>query len=149
MKRVYIASSLMNHERVSIIKKKLEARNITITYDWTPHAQDVINGCQEKSEEGLRQIAMNEFQGIVDADVVLIMMPGRNGTHFEYGMAYVLRKQIVYLDDRSDVDPKFFEPIHFLPEVEYFDDEDMAVDATVAKCHGPTHLMDHIRRRDV
>ena len=81
---VYVASSLKNLERVQSINNKLrDTYNIGITYDWTPHAVDVINGCPATDEQILREIAYSEFRGIIDASVVFIIMPGRYGTHFE------------------------------------------------------------------
>lgn len=128
-KSVYIASSLKNYERVVQVNKRLHDEfGVITTYDWTPHAVGVLEGNPEKDPQKLREIAYREFQGIINAGVMLIVMPGRLGTHFEYGLAFGIQVPIVYLDDRDMPSAeKRFEPIHFLQSVYYYDKEDEAL----------------------
>jgi nucleoside 2-deoxyribosyltransferase len=138
MKQIYIASSLLNHKRVSRIRDTFKDKyHITLTYDWTPHAEDVLAGKGATDEKVLRQIAYNEFNAVIHAQAVLVIMPGRTGTHFEYGMAYALQKPIVYLDDREDVEPskRRFEPIHYLGNVYYTGNEGTAVSQIIDIVH--------------
>lgn len=128
--KVYIASSILNHRRVIDIANKLIKRyDMIITYDWTPHARAILDGNPPKGEKQLSEIAERELKGVINSDAILVLMPGRTGTHFEYGVAYALNKPIVYLNDNDDLsdEEKFMEPLHHLDGVEYFTDEDEAL----------------------
>ncbi|MEF2781897.1 MAG: hypothetical protein U0N20_02245 [Clostridium sp.] len=40
------------------------------------------------------EYAKSEFQGIIDSDVVIILLPAGRGTHIELGMALALNKKV-------------------------------------------------------
>lgn len=112
--KFYIASKLGNHEQVRLLADKLKAAGWVHTFDWTKHIS-------EKSSDSrtLLSIGQQEFDGVRDADVVIVLMPGGRGTHTEFGMAIALNK-IVYLchiDDtyfRCDDNTSSF---YWLPQV--------------------------------
>lgn len=118
--KVYIASTLSNYERVNDIRDKLAARGVQVTYDWTIWANN-----RSTDPVVLRQVAIDEINGIMQADYILMIAPGRLGTHFEYGLAFGLQKQIVYLVDKYDGPD---EPIMHLDDVLYMKDEAEAID---------------------
>lgn len=96
MSTVYVASSLHNKERTSEIVSKLKQLGLTITYDWTQHG--FID-----DEHDRAAAAYDEINGVSEADVLLIVWPGRNGTHFEWGVAYGSGKPVVVLlEDNND-----------------------------------------------
>jgi len=87
------------------------------TYDWTVHDLNVIPDLKM-----LKSIGRDEFQGVKDADVVIVLSPQGRGTHVELGMAIGLGKA-VYLcheDDtyfRCNDDTSAF---YWLPNVRHF-----------------------------
>ena len=74
--KFYIASKLENAEQVSKVASVLKAAGHEHTYDWTKHGS--VKG---EGENRLREVMQNEFFGVRDADMVIILMPGGRGTH--------------------------------------------------------------------
>jgi len=109
MRSLYIASSLLNKERVQSIRNKFLDRGIPISYDWTAH------GFVEDTSE-LPNIAEKELDGVRQADCLLMVLPARNGSHFEFGYAVAQDKSIVILNDQDDYVPTSF---HFLDSEKY------------------------------
>lgn len=60
----------------------LKAAGHTHTYDWTVHGS-----VQGEGEDRIREVSVNETQGVLDADVVIVLLPGGRGTHSELGIA--------------------------------------------------------------
>jgi len=118
--RVYIASSLHNAERVKHIKQKLESLGVMVTYDWTVHGQVF-------DKEELIRIAIAEEQGVSDADVFLMVFPGRTGTHVEFGLARGLGIPIVLLEE-VEVEQKSF---YYLPGLHKTQTEEEAIRAVL------------------
>jgi nucleoside 2-deoxyribosyltransferase len=122
MKSLYIASSLLNKERVQSIRDKLLSRGISISYDWTAHG--FVDDLNE-----LPNIAEKELNGVREASCILMILPARNGSHFEFGYAIALNKPVIILNDQDDYVPTSF---HFLDSEEYNvyikKDEDGAID---------------------
>jgi nucleoside 2-deoxyribosyltransferase len=125
MRSLYIASSLLNKERVQSIRDKFLNRNIPISYDWT------IHGFVEDLNI-LPKIAEEELDGVKQADCVLMILPARNGSHFEFGYAVALNKPVVILNDQDDYIPTSF---HFLDSKKYNvyikNNEDEAIDFAI------------------
>ncbi|MBS5064661.1 MAG: nucleoside 2-deoxyribosyltransferase [Hungatella hathewayi] len=94
--KFYIASKLENHERVRKLSKLLKNSGWVQTYDWT--SQDLG---KDKDMETLRLIGENEYQGVMQADIVIVLTPQGRGTHTEFGMAIALNK-IIYLCHDDD-----------------------------------------------
>lgn len=78
----YIASSLKNVDQVRELKKVLDAAGWRHTYDWTVHGS-----VQREGFERIAEVAAAESQGVCEADVVIVLLPGGRGTHTELGMA--------------------------------------------------------------
>ena len=115
--KFYIASKLENYEQVIDLAGKLKSAGWTHTYDWTVHG-----AAKEHSLEIIKEIGKLEYDGVQEADVVIILTPQGRGTHTELGMAIALNKQ-VYLchtnstyfncDDNTSV-------FYWLPQVNRF-----------------------------
>lgn len=88
MTKFYIGSGIKNSKLVNYYSKTLEEKGWTQTYNWTKK----ISGT--KTIEELIEIAKLEKQGIIDADVVIILLPAGRGTHIELGMAIAQNKKI-------------------------------------------------------
>ena len=82
--RIYIASALENIEQVQAVRDALIAEGHTITYDWTTH------GAVRDDLARLAEVAGSEVQGVREADLVVVLLPGGRGTHAELGMACAL-----------------------------------------------------------
>lgn len=86
--KFYIGSSRKNSELVNCYVNALKNFGWEITYNWLEN----ININETKKE--LKKIAIKEHQGIIDADVVIIILPAGIGTHVELGMALALNKKV-------------------------------------------------------
>jgi len=105
--KFYIASKFENFEQVRYLAGKLKAAGWTHTYDWT------VNGSvKQATAEALKGAAQKAFDGVKEADVVIVLTPQGRGTHTELGMAAALNKRIYvchtddtyfYCDDNTSV----------------------------------------------
>lgn len=87
--KFYIASKLENYEQVQYLRDRLKEQGWTHTYDWTQHGS-----VKSIRTEILKEVAEKEFQGVKDADVVIVLTPQGRGTHVELGMALALDKKV-------------------------------------------------------
>lgn len=87
--KFYIASKLENAERVSALARVLKAYRWEQTYDWTTHGS-----VKDEGEERLTEVAENEIEGVRQADVVIVLLPGGRGTHAELGAANIMNKPV-------------------------------------------------------
>jgi nucleoside 2-deoxyribosyltransferase len=87
MKSFYIATRLENHAQHNRVRDELHARGYKITYDWTTHGPAWPQGMAY-----VREVMRQERKGVLDADFVVVLLPGGKGTHVELGIA--IAKQI-------------------------------------------------------
>jgi len=92
--KYYIATKLENHEQHNQVRDMLAERGHEITYDWTVHGPVWSEGLDR-----CREVAMLETQGVVDADVVIVLWPGGRGTHAELGIALGCGKMVIFVSD--------------------------------------------------
>lgn len=71
-----------------------------ISYDWTLHGS-----VKSVSIERLREVSVNELKGLSEADFVVVLLPGGNGTHLELGFAIASGKRVFLHSE----DPALFE----------------------------------------
>ena len=88
--KIYIASKLENYLQVQALRDALLAAGHSITYDWTLHGS--VHG---QGEDRLREVAAAERNGVLQADLVIVLLPGGRGTHAELGMANALGKPVI------------------------------------------------------
>jgi hypothetical protein len=80
--KFYVASGVSNAEKVNQAASALSAAGHTRTYDWTTH------GDVSKVDHAFKQhVAASESSGVLEAELVVLLLPGRFGTHAELGMA--------------------------------------------------------------
>lgn len=80
--KFYVASGVSNAEKVNLAAAALTNAGHQRTYDWTGH------GDVSKAEpEFKRHVASSESRGVLEAELVVLLLPGRFGTHAELGMA--------------------------------------------------------------
>jgi hypothetical protein len=88
--KYYIATRLERHADHNIVRDALAAKGNQITYDWTVHGPVWRSG-----EDRIREVSQLETQGVLDADVVIVLLPGGRGTHAELGMALAAGKPVI------------------------------------------------------
>jgi nucleoside 2-deoxyribosyltransferase len=87
--KFYIATSLSRvgaHQRV---RDDLKNCGHEISYDWTLHSS-----VKSVSKERLQEIAVLELEGVSEADFVIVLLPGGNGTHLELGFSLASGKRV-------------------------------------------------------
>lgn len=86
--KFYVGSGMKNCELVNYYANLLKENGWEQTYDWVKNVSDDI------SKDDMIKYASLESQGIVDSDVVVILLPAGRGAHIELGMAMALNKEI-------------------------------------------------------
>ena len=115
--RFYIASRLENHEQVRQLAGLLKQAGWEHTYDWTVHDLS-----RSLDLETLKVIGREEFQGVKNADVMIVLTPQGRGVHVELGMAIALSKAMYICHEdaayfqRSENNSAFY----WLPNVRHF-----------------------------
>ena len=115
--KFYIASKLENYRQVRSLADKLIAAGWIHTYDWTKHGS-----IKSTDKNTLMSIGQKEFDGVKNADIVIVLSPQGRGTHTEFGMAIALHKT-VYL---CHIDGTYFRcddntsSFYWLPQVIQF-----------------------------
>lgn len=110
--KFYIASSLANKEKVAFVSEQLVEAGHTHTYDWT------LNG-EVTSLEHLATIGQLERQAVLDADVLVVLMPAGKGSHVEMGIALGQNKKVFLFSTNDEVNAlETTSAFYHLPEVE-------------------------------
>ena len=86
--KFYVGSGMRNCKLVRYYANLLIESGWEQTHDWVKNVNDDI------SKDDMIKYASLESQGIVDADVVIMLLPGGRGAHIELGMAMALNKKI-------------------------------------------------------
>jgi len=92
----YVASGMKNWQLVNYYAKKLKENSWHQTYNWVENINDEI------SYSDMTKYATMEFEGIKNADVVIILLPAGRGAHIELGMALALNKKIFLCADTKE-----------------------------------------------
>lgn len=97
--KYYVASGVPNAARVNEVAEVLNARGFTRTYDWTQHGSVADAPADYK-----RHVAATEAGAVMDAELVVLLLPGRFGTHAELGAAIAscANKRILLWSESSD-----------------------------------------------
>ncbi len=72
-----------------MVRDALKIRGHEISYDWTLHGS-----VKSVSKERLREVAALELDAVSEADFVVVLLPGGNGTHLELGFAIARGKRV-------------------------------------------------------
>lgn len=94
--KFYVGSGMKNCELVNYYAKILKENGWNQTYNW------VENVNADVSVEDMTEYAKLESKGIVDSDVVVILLPAGRGAHIELGMALALNKKIFLCSATKD-----------------------------------------------
>ncbi|MDM5316305.1 group-specific protein [Fictibacillus sp. b24] len=115
MMKFYIASGFANKLLVKQVGAEVKKTlNWELTYDWTQNDKAETN-------EDLAVIGMNEFKGVMDSDVTIVILPGGKGCHTEMGVALGNRKQVVLFDPENTLrDLSKATTFYFLPQIKHW-----------------------------
>lgn len=95
--KYYIATSLLRMKEHNIVRDSLKNFGHQISYDWTLHGS-----VKSISKERLKEVSIHQCEAIKEADCVIVLLPGRKGTHTELGLAIVGGKKIfIHSEDSS------------------------------------------------
>mgnify|MGYP001617931645 CR=1 FL=1 len=89
----YIATSLRNADRARSLARRLTELGHKLTYDWTVH------GSVNDTPEIWSQTARREVDGVRRAHVVIVLLPGGQGTHVELGVALGSHTPVIVVGD--------------------------------------------------
>lgn len=81
--RFYIATRLENVARYNQLRDALVGLGHELTYDWTSHGGSV----RGQGHDVMKNVSGLESVGVVEADVLIVLLPGGRGTHVELGVA--------------------------------------------------------------
>jgi nucleoside 2-deoxyribosyltransferase len=87
--KYYIATSLLRIADHNLVRDAFSRCGYELSYDWTLHGS-----VQQVSIERLKEVATLELNAIVQADFVVVLLPGGKGTHVELGFAIGNNKKI-------------------------------------------------------
>jgi nucleoside 2-deoxyribosyltransferase len=114
MVKFYIASSLQNKENVQYVASHLKACGFIHTYDWTKNVG-------VDTAEKLKEVGEAERQGVEQADILVLLLPGGKGTHVELGMALAHYKRVYLYSPNEEInDFSKTSTFYFLEEVKPF-----------------------------
>lgn len=92
----YVGSGMKNSELVNYYAKILKENGWNQTYNWVENINDDV------SIEDMTQYAKLESKGIIDSDIVIILLPAGRGAHIELGMALALKKKVFLCSATKD-----------------------------------------------
>ncbi|MDF2065600.1 nucleoside 2-deoxyribosyltransferase [Bacillus sp. Cr_A10] len=110
--KFYIASSFQNIESVKYVSEVLKNKGYIHTYDWTKNERAL-------SIEKLQAIGQEEKNGVMNADILVVLLPAGKGSHIEFGIALGQGKKVFLYSPNDDVrDLETTSTFYHLPDVE-------------------------------
>ena len=94
--KFYIASGVENAKSVAELATLLIQNGHTHTYDWTKNLRHT------NDEFELSIIAEKEVNGVKEAEILIVILPGGRGTHTEIGVALAEGIPVIIYAARSD-----------------------------------------------
>lgn len=121
--KIYIAAPWKHRGQVPGIAAKIEAAGHTITWRWWT-IENVPES--ERTVENLRHQAINDVQGVKDADLVLLINSERSeGKSLEQGIAVADNKPIIAVGTRGEFSQNVF---HYLTNYRWVTSVDEALE---------------------
>lgn len=116
--KFYCATTLTNADQAKIVIRRLSDFGHQVSYDWTIHGKVTDN--KERLD-----ICLKELNGVIDADVIVVLYPGGRGTHIEMGAALATNKPTFFIVPKDfDADVSFYHH----PNIILFDNLDKAIE---------------------
>jgi nucleoside 2-deoxyribosyltransferase len=124
-KRFYLATRKDRSEQAVALLEALKAQGWERTFTWT-----ALDGA---STEGHGEIALKELAGVLEADVLIALLPGGYGTHVEIGAALALGKPVVlHSPDQRTLETPYRCIFHYHPAVKLLVSEALDIEAILA-----------------
>lgn len=84
--KFYVASSVENMEAAKLMMESLKAKGHKITFEWTTY--EIPKDLPENIKDALkRDLSDKAVDGVMTADVLVLLLPGRRGSYTELGIA--------------------------------------------------------------
>ncbi len=87
--KFYIASGFENAKIVKSVATVLKAYGMMHTFDWT-----IYENVKDADDATIYKIAECGLQGVKEADILVVLLPGGRGTHVELGIANCTGKKV-------------------------------------------------------
>ena len=97
MEKFYVASSFKNIDTVRYVSNELIHRGYIQTYDWTQNDR-------ASTVKDLKEIGQQERNAVLEADFLIVLLPGGKGSHIEFGIALGQGKRIYLYSQNDEVD---------------------------------------------
>lgn len=108
--RFFVSSRKDRSARADALSKELEKHGWQRTFAWKPE--------DGEGPEGNAAIAKAELDGVLQADILIALLPGGNGTHVEIGAALALGKPVIlHAPDRETLNQPYPCVFHYHPGV--------------------------------
>jgi nucleoside 2-deoxyribosyltransferase len=124
-KRFYLATKKDRSQKAKPLLEALKARGWERTLAWT----DQDHG----GPPAYANTAIVELDGVREADVLIVLLPGGFGTHVEIGAALALGKPVIlHAPDRQTLETPYPCIFHYHPAVKILISEPLNLDAILA-----------------
>jgi nucleoside 2-deoxyribosyltransferase len=123
-KRFYLATRKDRDQEANALSQALTDRGWKRTFVWS--AQDGAGASRHA------EIAVQELNGVREADVLVVLLPGGFGTHVEIGAALALGKPVILCaPNQKTLETPYPCVFHYHPNVRIFVSETLDVDMVV------------------
>jgi nucleoside 2-deoxyribosyltransferase len=124
-KRFYLATRKDRAAQAAPLLEALRAHGWERTLTWTDQDHGGI--------PGYTKTAMVELQGVREADVLIVLLPGGYGTHVEIGAALALGKPVIlHAPDRETLETPYPCIFHYHPSIKLLISEKLDINAVLA-----------------
>lgn len=134
--KFYIATGFKNVVEHNRVRDILVKEGHEITYDWT-----LVEETSDSSMHSL--IAIAEIEGVREADFLVVILPGKLGTHAELGAALALDKPIILCGEMEPGNRGLDCIFHLHPNVERFKSFDDWYQGSVFNSRWPCGIGNH------
>jgi nucleoside 2-deoxyribosyltransferase len=109
-KRFFLSTRKDRATEANAISAALETHGWVRTFVWS-----AVEGADTDQRSAM---AIADLQGVCDADVLIVLLPGGYGTHVEIGAALALNKPVIlHSPDRQTLERPYPCVFHYHPEV--------------------------------
>lgn len=125
-KRFFLSTRKDRAVEANALSDKLRAHGWERTYEW-------------KDEDGAgpeahAAVALAELEGVRNADVLVVLLPGGFGTHVEIGAALALGKPVIlHSPDQQTLETPYRCVFHYHPKVELIVSQTLDTESLIAR----------------
>jgi nucleoside 2-deoxyribosyltransferase len=124
-RRFYLATRKDRSAEADSLSEVLKAKGWERTFAW--------KDTDGSDSAGNAAIAVKELEGVREADVLIVLLPGGFGTHVEIGAALALGKPVIlHSPDQKTLETPYPCVFHYHPGVKLLLSEIIDVDAVLA-----------------